>query len=511
MSGTSTLAPGAVDFLGDGAAALIADPSCFIAGKPVEGSGGRLSKLNPTTGRMLGEFRAAGPEQVDQAVAAARATYLSGDWANASPERRSETLWKLVELVEQHSEELVEIVVADVGTPVKFAVPMQLEGALANFRWFAEAAKRGPDGWYERGMTADLPAPGDPMPASTGMLVREPIGVVAAITAYNFPFTLMAWKLGAALAAGCSCVVVPSPRAALSSLALWRLVEQLDLPEGTVSFLLGDAETGRRLTAHDGVDMVTFTGSVPVGAAVMKQAAPSLKRLVLELGGKSPNILLPGTDIAKAIPPSIVRLVSNAGQRCGATSRIFVHESDVEAFTEGAREFLDAAVVGDPRRKDTLVGPLVDAAHRDFVQGHLERAKAAGATVIAGGGEPAEAVDGGFFLAPQLLGGIDNSSEFCRQEQFGPVGAVLAYADVEDAIAQANETDFGLNANVMGPTEEAIRVARRIRSGTVTVNGGGRIRPDAPWGGYGFSGIGRESGDEGFREFFEIKHIQWPL
>jgi aldehyde dehydrogenase (NAD+)/betaine-aldehyde dehydrogenase len=501
--------PSLQDFtLSAGARALVADPSCYIDGQWTQGTGHRIDKLNPTTGAPLGEFTVAEVGQVDEAVSAARRAFDGGPWSSTSPEQRSHVLFQLVDLIEANRDLLCEIVVADVGTPVSLAEALQIDGALANFRWFADAALRGPDGWYERAMTPDV---SEGWPASSGVIVRDPVGVVGAITAYNFPFTLVAWKLGAALAAGCTVVLQPSPRATLSTVALWKLIEQLDLPRGVVNLVLGEEEVGRRLSSSPDVDLVTFTGSVPVGGKVMAQAAPSIKKVILELGGKSANILLPGTDVEAAMGPSITRLVSNAGQRCGATSRILVHEDQFEDFRAAARAYFDSIVVGDPRDSATLVGPLVDAAHREFVRGHVDRAVAAGAEVLAGGGPVAPELEDGFFLSPVLLAGLSNDSDFCQQEQFGPVGAVLPYADVDEAVAIANASDFGLNANVFGPTVEAVGVARRLRSGTVTVNGGGRIRADAPWGGFGHSGVGREAGDEGFREFFEAKHIQWAI
>jgi aldehyde dehydrogenase (NAD+)/betaine-aldehyde dehydrogenase len=491
---------------------LIDEPGCFIDGHWDPGEAEATTKLNPTTGEALGVFRAASPAQVDRAVAAAHRAHEQGVWRTVTPAERSAVLFRLAALMEEHGELLKEIVVADVGTPVSLAQSLQREGALFTIRWFAAAAGRGPDGWYEQGMSIDEPVGGThPGLASTGILVREPIGVVAAITAYNFPFTLAIWKLGGALAAGCTVVLQPSPRATLSTVALWRLIEQLELPAGTVNLVLGDADVGRRLTTHPLVDMVTFTGSDRVGGEVAAQAGRQIKKVVLELGGKSANILLPGTDVGAAVAPSLLRLVTNAGQRCGATSRIFVHEHDYDAFIEAAQAYWPQLITGDPRDPATIVGPLIDERHLEFVRGHIDRAIGGGATVLAGGGDPPAEFPGGFFLNPVLLGDVDNDGEFCQEEQFGPVGAVLRYADVEEAVALANASRYGLNANVFGPTPEAIRVARRIRAGNVTVNGGGRIRPDAPWGGYGHSGVGREAGNEGFREFFEIKHIQWPI
>ncbi len=494
------------------AAALIADSRCHIGGAREPGRGETRVKLNPTSGAELGSFACADGEQVDRAIAAARTAFDGGPWAGFGPLERSAVLHRLADLIEESTDPLIEIVGADVGSPVSLAKPLQLEGALFNLRWFADAARVGPDGWYERGMSVDAPAGGThPGLVSHGMLAREPIGVVAAITAYNFPYNLVCWKLGAALAAGCTVVVQPSARGTVSTLALWSLIERLELPAGVVNLVLGEAQVGERLTTSPDVDMVTFTGSEAVGSLIMAQAAPTLKKLVLELGGKSPNLILPGTDLEAAVGPSVLRLITNAGQRCGALSRTLVQRDEYDRYCALAARFLDGVAVGDPRDPATVVGPLVDMAHLEFVSGHVERALAGGAEIVAGGGDPPVEFPDGAFMRPLLLGSLSNRSEFCQEEQFGPVGSVLPYDDVEEAIAIANDSRYGLNANVFGPVPAALRVARRLRSGNVTINGGGRIRPQAPWGGYRRSGTGRESGDEGFREFFEVKHIQWPL
>jgi aldehyde dehydrogenase (NAD+)/betaine-aldehyde dehydrogenase len=239
----------------------------------------------------------------------------------------------------------------------------------------------------------------------------------------------------------------------------------------------------------------------------MRQASGNFKRLVLELGGKSPNIVLPGTDLAAVAGPSALRFLRNAGQTCGATTRTFVPESEYEDFVEATRSFLPSVVVGDPQDPATVVGPLISAQHRDRVEGYVARAQAEGGALEAGGSRPQ--IDHGYFLNPTVIGKVANDSEIARDELFGPVGVVIPYRDVDSAVAMANQSRFGLSANVWGPTDAAIAVARRIRSGTVMVNGGnGGLRTDAPFGGYRQSGIGREGGEAGFTEFFEVKQIQ---
>jgi aldehyde dehydrogenase (NAD+)/betaine-aldehyde dehydrogenase len=484
---------------------LIERPRMHVDGEWLDGAGDIFTKVNPTTGETLAGIPLAGPAQVSRALAAARRAFDDGAWSRTSPVTRSDALYRLAELVEADRAFLTEMVIADLGAPVALATTRQLSGMLGHLRWFAEAARRGPDGWYEKALPLDVPDSG---PASSSMLVREPAGVVAAFPAYNYPYTNTIWKLAAALAAGCSTVLQPSTRTALSVTALWTLIEQLDLPPGVVNLVFGEADSGRQLTTSDEVDMVSFTGSAAVGAAVMAQSAPSIKRVVLELGGKSAAIVLPGIDVESVAGLAVNRLMSNTGQACGATSRILVHENDLHRFADAAVKHVDALRVGDPRDPRTQLGPLIDARHRDTVQGYIDRAVTGGARVLAEGAALPAELAGGFFLPPVLLAGVGNDSELCQEEQFGPVGAVLTYRDVDEAVAIANDSKYGLNASVYGPVPEAVRVARQIRSGTVVVNGGGRTATAASWGGVRHSGTGREAGDEGFREFFETKHIQ---
>lgn len=491
--------------LSHSAAALIADPGIFIEGRWESGAGkDTITSVDPFTERSIAEAQAAGPDQVEAAIHGARRAFDDGRWSGLAPRERGRLLHRVVGALTDRRDDLVEILVAETGSPVTLTRTVQVDSMLEHLAWFADAAARGPRDGFEQGLP---PHPGPPV--SGGTLIREPIGVVAAMTPYNIPLVTAAWKVGAALAAGCAAILLPSPRAALTSLAWARIVAEADLPPGVFSFLTGGHDVGRRLTESELVDMVTFTGSNTVGEQVLRQTSGTFKRVVLELGGKSPNVLLPGTDVEAVAGPSSLRFLRNAGQACGATTRTFVPRGDYERYTAATREFFDTVAVGDPWDDRTVVGPLIRAEHRARVEGYVERALIGGATVEAGGGRPP--LERGFFMNPTLVGGVGNDAEIAREELFGPVGVIIAYDDVDDAVKMANASRFGLNANVWGPLPEALRVARRIRSGTVTVNGGGGLRTDTPFGGYRHSGIGREAGDEGFLEFFEVKHLQWPL
>lgn len=492
--------------LSERARELIADPALLVGGQWQPGAATSIDAIDPYTERPLARIGSADRAQIDTAIGAARLAHDEGGWSRLSGAERSRLLQRALEAMDRDRDALIEIVTAETGSPISLSRALQIDPMLEHLEWFVNAAARGP----RCGREYTLPPRSVGETVSTSVIVRESIGVVAALTPYNAPLVTAVWKVAGALAAGCTAVLVPSPRAALTTLAWVRLFEQADLPAGALSFLVGEEEVGRALTESADVDMVTFTGSNLVGRHVMRQAAGSFKRLVLELGGKSANVVLPGTDIEAAAGPSALRFLRNAGQTCGATTRTFVPRDRYDEFVAATRAFLPTVAVGDPWDEKTVVGPLISAEHRDRVEGYVQRAITAGGVLEAGGDRPDVAC--GHFLNPTVVGRVGNDSEIAREELFGPVGVVIAYDDVDEAVRMANASRYGLNANVWGPTPQALEVARRIRSGTVSVNGGGGgLRADAPFGGYRQSGIGREAGEDGFLEFFEMKQIQIPI
>jgi aldehyde dehydrogenase (NAD+) len=481
----------------------LAERTCLVDGTWQAGDGAEFTSIEPGTGGELARWTMAAVQQADAAVAAARRTFDEGVWRLRTPVERAAVLRRLADLMERDHEQLARLVVAEVGSPISLARTLQTAQAAVNVRWCADAAERGPRGGYEE----RLPPLSAPVPTES-VLVRDPVGVVTAITPYNYPVNMIAWKVGPALAAGCSVVLLPSPRGALCSVALVRLAEEAGVPAGVLNLVPGDPVVGERLASHPDVDMVTFTGSNAIGAEVMRAAAPTNKKLVLELGGKSPTIVLPGADLDRAVTPSILRFCRNAGQGCGATTRILVHRDDQDAFLQRAREVIAALPVGDPHADETEVGPLISAEHRDRVEGYLARAVDKGATVLAGGDRP-EGLEG-YYLRPALVADVHPDDEIAQEELFAPVAVVFPYDTVDEAVAIANNTRYGLNALVWGDPVEARAVAERLATGTVAINGGGGARPDVPWTGARQSGIGSEMGEDGFAEFFTVKHYQWP-
>jgi len=470
----------------------------LIGGRARPGAGARLRVVDPATEAVVGEVAQASAEQLDEAVDAARTAFDAGPWPRLTPAERSAMLGAAAEHLAAHRDRLVESVVAEIGCPIAIARPYQVDVAIDFLRWYARAA----------GVERTTPLPRDAAGDRTDGVVRHlPVGVVGAVSAYNYPLLLAVNKVGAALAAGCTVVLMPSPFAPMITLLLGHLLQKSGLPDGVVNVVVGDATIARRLTEHPLVDKVSFTGSGPVGALVAQQAAAGIKEVVLELGGKSPAILLPDTDLDEVVAPLLLRLFRNAGQGCQVPSRILVHRDQRDGFVERARPVIAGLRIGDPWDETTEVGPLISAEHHVRVRSIVDDAVAAGAEVLGTAELPT--FDRGHWMAPVLLGGLGNDAHVAREELFGPVGVLLTYDRVEDAVAMANDSDYGLAAYVFGPdAEAALSVGGQLRAGSVFVNGGG-LRPDAPSGGFKRSGMGREQGEEGIRAFLEPQHLRW--
>jgi aldehyde dehydrogenase (NAD+) len=471
----------------------------LVGGSLVQGRGALLEVQDPATEQIVARIAAADAGQVDQAVAAARAAFDHGSWPRMSGAERKVAIHRFADVYESYVEQFADAIISEVGTPVAIAEPLQVRWALDHLRWYAEQAT------VDR--TEDL-GPHKFPTSSHSEVAYRPVGVVAAISAYNFPLTLLMHKVGPALATGCTAVVMPSPRTPIATLLLARAITESGLPDGVLNVIAGDVDVARRLTECPGVDKVAFTGSPAVGIAVMQQAAKNLAGVVLELGGKSPAILMPDVDLKAATKTVHLRYCRNAGQACAAPTRLLVPRARWDDFLEASTETYADVAVGDPRDPVTVVGPLITERHREGIETRVGAAIERGATIAAGGGRPD--LPRGWYLNPVLLTNVDNSWPIAQEELFGPVAVAIPYDTLDDAVAIANDSRFGLHAYVYSADTDAARaLAARLRVGTVTINGGGGMRPDAPMGGFGISGVGREIGKWGLHEYLEPQHIQW--
>jgi len=470
----------------------------FIGGSFLRGEGEILPVENPATEQVIAEVRQCSPGQLDQAVRAARAAFRSGVWKD--PDRRSEVLLVLADALEEREAELRSLLVQEVGTPVSLCEPLQIGGPVAMIRDLAMRTKLdrtralGPDG---------------KVPSSESIVKYEPVGVVAGIGAYNYPLTFVVSKAVAAMAAGCAAVYVPSPQTPLATLLFADIASRAGVPAGILNILVGGADIAAALSLHPGVDKVSFTGSVEVGRKVMAQAAQGIRDVVLELGGKSAGLVLPGADIGEIAMLLHARYIRNCGQGCQSPTRIFVPEDRFEDFIDVSRDVYARVRVGDPWDPETIAGPLISKAHRARVEGFVGRALAAGGRLLLGGGRPG--IGRGWYINPALIGNVGNDSELARNELFAPVAMVTPYKTLDEAIGLANASGYGLAAHVYGPQETAMDVADRLEAGSIFINGGGLTRVESVLCGWKQSGIGSEWGEDGLREFLVPKHIQWKL
>ena len=462
------------------------------------GAGRTFPSLNPATGEVLGQAPDATAADAEASVAAARRAFDTTGWPT-DIELRIRCLNQLHQALTEHKEELRELTIAEVGALRMITYGAQLDEPIGIVRYYADLLGSYP-------MTEDLGEIESRGRRHHRWVEKEAAGVVAAIIGYNYPTQLALAKLAPALAAGCTVVLKGAPDVPLITLALGELIANYtDIPPGVVNVLASsEVAVGEVLTSHPGVDMITFTGSTATGRRVMEAASRTLKRVFLELGGKSALVVLDDADFATAAMVAAFMVCSHAGQGCAIASRMLVPRQQHDAIVEQVADMMGRVTFGDPTDPKTYMGPLISERQRDKADGLVQRAVAAGATLVTGG----KKVDPGFFYTPTLLTGVDPDSEIAQEEVFGPVLAVIGYDGDADAVRIANNSIYGLSGAVYGGDEErAIAVARRIRTGTFSINGGAWFGPDAPFGGYKQSGIGREMGVPGLEEFLERKTL----
>ena len=466
--------------------------SLFIGGTwPAPSGPDRLTVVNPTTEQELATVPAGTPADVDRAVAAARAAFPP--WAATPPAERAAVLGRLADGLAARAEAVAALIATEVGSPLGFARSVQAGLPPTVLRSYAELLPAHP--FEER--------------IGNSLVVREPVGVVGAITPWNYPLHQVVAKVAAAVAAGCTVVLKPSEVAPLSAYVLAEVAAEAGLPAGVLNVVPGTGPVvGEAIAAHPDVDMVSFTGSTRAGRRVSEVAAGTVKRVALELGGKSANVVLDDADLPTAVKVGLANCFINGGQTCTAWTRMLVpaarHDEAVELAVAGTEKY----TVGDPFAAGTRIGPMVTAAQRDRVRGYIERGVAEGATLATGGSEPPDGLDRGWFVRPTVFAGVRPDATVAQEEIFGPVLSVIPYADEDEAVEIANGTPYGLAGAVWSADQDrAVAVARRMRTGQVDVNGG-RFNPLAPFGGYKQSGTGRELGRYGLEEFLEVKSLQ---
>jgi acyl-CoA reductase-like NAD-dependent aldehyde dehydrogenase len=457
-------------------------------------SGATLAVLDPATGREICTVPSASAADIDKAVQAAQRA-LDGAWGATTPAERGRLLWRLADLLEQHAQTAQELESLDVGKPLLETLVFDLPQAVEHLRYFA--------GWATKlyGQTIPSSLPGEALAYTR----HEPVGVVAAITPWNFPLAIACWKLAPALACGNAVVLKPSELTPLSALFLAELVREAGFPPGALGVLVGTGlEAGKALVGHSGVQKVSFTGSPRVGREIMQSASADFKRITLELGGKSPNIILPDANLSEAIEGAMTAMFFNQGEACVAGSRLFVHTSQRRQILEALDTRAKQIVLGVGLDPTTQMGPLVSQAHFDRVQGFLSRASADGAEIITGGKQHGKE---GYFLEPTILCAPDHL-EIAKDEVFAPVLTVLEYENTEDLLRRANNSQYGLGAGIWTQdTKAGIRLAHRLKAGTVWINGYGMLEAALPWGGFKQSGIGREMGSYALEHYTEVKTV----
>ncbi|MEV4844739.1 aldehyde dehydrogenase family protein [Micromonospora matsumotoense] len=486
---TSTLSPAV--------SAFVSRPRhLFIGNRFVPAADGAVrATVDPSTGRHLVDVAHAGEVDVDRAVTAARGA-LDGKWGSLPAAARGLLLARLADLVEAHAGEFAELEALNSGKPVTANEYVDVPAAIEHFRYYS--------GWPSKleGGTIPVIAP------DTLCYTRlEPVGVCAQIIPWNFPLMMAAWKLAPALAAGCSVVLKPAEQTPLTALRLAELVVEAGFPAGAVNVLPGDGRTGAALVAHPGVAKVAFTGSTEVGREIAARAGADLKRVTLELGGKSPNIILDDADVPAAVAGSYEGIFFNSGQSCVAGSRLYVHRSCYDEVLDGLVAATREAAVGPALERGTQLGPLVSAEQYHRVRGYLVDGLAAGATMVAGEVPPAEPSDG-YYVRPVIFTDVTPDMRISREEIFGPVLVVTPFDDIDEVVTLANDTPYGLAAGVWTRSlGRAHRLAERIKAGMFYINTWAAGDPAAPWGGVKASGIGREMGRANLDAYLEVKTV----
>jgi phenylacetaldehyde dehydrogenase len=473
----------------------------LINGKWVDAASGKsFPTFNPATGEVLAHVAEGDREDIDRAVKAARAAFETGPWSKLTPSERGRLIWKLADLLEENLEQFATLETLDNGKPLKVARAADVPLAVDLFRYMA--------GWSTKieGNTIPISVPYTPGAKYLAYTLHEPVGVVGQIIPWNFPLLMAAWKLGPALATGCTVVLKPAEQTPLSCLRLGELIQEAGIPDGVVNIVPGYGETaGAALAAHPDVDKVAFTGSTEVGKLVMQAAAGNLKKVSLELGGKSPNVVFGDVDVEAAIAGSASAIFFNHGQCCCAGSRLYVEKNIFDKVVDGVAERAQKINLGSGMDASTDMGPLVSEEQMNRVCGYLDSGFSAGAKAVVGGGRHG---DKGYFVKPTVLVNTSEKMKVVQEEIFGPVVTAIPFKDADDLVQQANDTVYGLAAGIWTKDiQKAHRLAAKMRAGTVWINCYNIFDAALPFGGYKQSGWGREMGHDALEMYTEVKAV----
>ena len=464
----------------------------FIGGEWVEPSGAEpIEVVNPTTEEVIGTIPGCSPQDADRAVAAARAAFES--WSQTSRETRAGFITAIAQALNERADEFAATITQELGMPLKLSRIVQVGLPASQFAATPQLMEE--VAWEEE--------------VGNSRVIREPVGVLGAITPWNYPLNQIVCKVSPALAAGCPIVLKPSEVTPLNAFLLAEVIEAAGLPAGVFNLVTGVGPiVGEAIAAHPGIDMVSFTGSTRAGRRVSELAAATVKPVAMELGGKSPNLILDDADLAQAVPDGVAKCFLNSGQTCSALTRMLVPRQRLAEAEELAKAAAETFTPGDPFDSSTRLGPLVSQVQRERVRGYIAKGLEEGARLITGGAEAPEGLDRGYFVRPTVFSEVDAEMTIGQEEIFGPVLVIQPYEGEDDAVRIANSTPYGLSGGVWSAdADRAISIARRIRTGQVEINGG-RFNPHAPFGGFGQSGHGRENGRYGIEELLQLKALQ---